>query len=41
MRASAEYRLVAACAFLRKALMEVAAGTSRTTRVIGVREEAA
>ena len=41
MRASAEYRLVAACAFLRKALMEVAAGTSRATRVIGVREEAA
>jgi xanthine dehydrogenase small subunit len=41
MRASAEYRLVAACAFLRKALMEVASGNSRTTRVIGVREEAA
>ena len=41
MRASAEYRLVAACAFLRKALMEVAGGTSRATRVVGVREEAA
>ena len=41
MRASAEYRLVAACAFLRKALMEVASGNSKTTRVIGVREEAA
>jgi xanthine dehydrogenase small subunit len=41
MRASAEYRLVAACAFLRKALMEVASGNSRATRVIGVREEAA
>ena len=41
MRASAEYRLVAACAFLRKALMEIATGTSRATRVIGVREKAA
>jgi xanthine dehydrogenase small subunit len=41
MRASAEYRLVAARALLRKALMEVAAGISRATRVVGVREEAA
>ena len=41
MRASAEYRLVAACAFLRKALLEVAGGTSRSTRVVGIREEAA
>ncbi|HEX7109443.1 MAG TPA: xanthine dehydrogenase small subunit, partial [Aestuariivirga sp.] len=41
MRASAEYRLVAACAFLRKALMEIASGNSRSTRVIGVREEVA
>lgn len=41
MRASAEYRLVTAQAFLRKALMEVASGTSAVTRVIGVRGEAA
>jgi xanthine dehydrogenase small subunit len=41
MRASAEYRLVAACAFLRKALMEVAGGTSRATRLVGLREETA
>ncbi|MGB8314356.1 MAG: xanthine dehydrogenase small subunit [Aestuariivirga sp.] len=41
MRASAGYRLDAARAFLRKALMEVASGNSRATRVIGVRGEAA
>ena len=41
MRASAEYRLVTARAFLRKALMEVALGNSGATRVVGVRGEAA
>jgi xanthine dehydrogenase small subunit len=41
MRASAEYRLVTAGAFLRKALMEVASGDSGATRVIGIRGEAA
>jgi xanthine dehydrogenase small subunit len=41
MRASAEYRLVTARAFLRKALMEVASGNSDATRVVGVRGEAA
>ena len=41
MRASAEYRLVTARAFLRKALMEVAAGNTNATRVIGVRGKAA
>ncbi|MEP7174076.1 MAG: FAD binding domain-containing protein, partial [Aestuariivirga sp.] len=41
MRASAEYRLVAARALLRKALMEVAAGHSRAMRVVGLRGEAA
>ena len=41
MRASAEYRLVTARAFLRKALMEVASGESGATRVIGIRGEAA
>ena len=41
MRASADYRLDTAGAFLRKALTEVASGNSRATRVVGVREEAA
>ena len=41
MRASAEYRLVAAQALLRKALMEVASGYSRATRIAGLRGEAA
>ena len=41
MRASAEYRLDMARALLRKALMEVASGNSRCTRLIGMREEAA
>lgn len=41
MRASAEYRLVTARAFLRKALMEVASGHSGATRVVGIRGEAA
>jgi xanthine dehydrogenase small subunit len=41
MRASAEYRLVTARAFLRKALMEVAARNSDATRVVGVRGKAA
>jgi xanthine dehydrogenase small subunit len=41
MRASAEYRLVTARAFLRKALMEVASRNSDATRVIGVRGKAA
>jgi xanthine dehydrogenase small subunit len=41
MRASAEYRLVSAQALLRKALMEIASGNSRATRVVGLREEAA
>ena len=41
MRSSAGYRLDAARAFLRKALMEVASGNSRATRLIGVRGEAA
>ena len=41
MRASAEYRLVAARAHLRRALMEVASGNTDATRVVGVRGEAA
>ena len=41
MRASADYRLDTAGAFLRKALTEVASGNSRAMRVVGVREEAA
>ena len=41
MRASAEYRLVTARAFLHKALMEVASGRSGATRVVGIRGEAA
>ena len=41
MRASAEYRLVAAQALLRKALIEVASGQSMATRVAGLRGEAA
>jgi xanthine dehydrogenase small subunit len=41
MRASAEYRLDTARAFLRKALMEVASGNSRDTRLVGLRGEAA
>jgi xanthine dehydrogenase small subunit len=41
MRASAEYRLVSAQALLRKALMEIASGNSRATRVAGLRGEAA
>jgi xanthine dehydrogenase small subunit len=41
MRASAQYRLDVAQALLRKALMEVASGTSGGTRVVGLREEAA
>jgi xanthine dehydrogenase small subunit len=41
MRASAEYRLVAARALLRKALMEVASGKSAATRLAGLRGEAA
>lgn len=41
MRASAEYRFDVACAHLRKALMEIASGSSRTTRITGIREKAA
>ena len=41
MRASAEYRLAAAQALLRKALMEVASGQSAATRLAGLRGEAA
>jgi xanthine dehydrogenase small subunit len=41
MRASAEYRLMTAQALLRKALMEIASGHSRATRVVGLRGEAA
>ena len=41
MRASAEYRLVAAQALLRKALIEVASGHSAATRIAGLRVEAA
>lgn len=41
MRASADYRLDTARAFLRKALTEVASGNSRATRLVGFRGEAA
>jgi xanthine dehydrogenase small subunit len=41
MRASAIYRLESACGLLRKALMEVACGQSKPTRIVGVRGEAA
>jgi xanthine dehydrogenase small subunit len=41
MRASARYRLDVAQSLLRKALTEVADGSSRHARVIGIREEAA
>jgi len=41
MRASAEYRLVAARAHLRRALMEIASGNTDATRVVGVRGKAA
>jgi xanthine dehydrogenase small subunit len=41
MRASAEYRADMAKALLCKALMEVASGRSRPTRIAGIREEAA
>ena len=41
MRASADYRVDAAQALLRKALMEVAAGQAGATRVVGLRGEAA
>jgi xanthine dehydrogenase small subunit len=41
MRASATYRLDVAQALLRKAMIEVSGRSSRETRVIGLREEAA
>ncbi len=39
MRASAEYRLASAQALLRKALMEVASGNSKSTRIANARME--
>jgi hypothetical protein len=40
MRASADYRLDAARALLRKALTEIGGTSTRQTRVVGFREAA-